>query len=89
MKKNNICRICRKEVYPLPYRCNYCGDTFCADHRLPEKHNCEKIKEAIKTQKQVHLEDLVKEIAEFEIASKSNSEGFLKKLGKKLRFIKG
>ena len=24
----------------LPYRCRYCGGTFCGDHRLPESHNC-------------------------------------------------
>lgn len=26
--------------YDLPFHCNYCGGTFCSDHRLPEKHNC-------------------------------------------------
>ncbi len=24
----------------LPFTCNYCGGTFCADHRLPESHAC-------------------------------------------------
>jgi len=24
----------------LPFVCNYCGGTFCADHRLPERHAC-------------------------------------------------
>ncbi|HIP62625.1 MAG TPA: rhomboid family intramembrane serine protease [Archaeoglobus profundus] len=33
------CDICGKEE-PLPFTCRYCGGTFCADHRLPEKHNC-------------------------------------------------
>ena len=33
------CDICGKEE-PLPFKCRYCGGTFCADHRLPEKHNC-------------------------------------------------
>jgi len=36
------CRICGK-VEPLPYRCRYCGGTFCAEHRLPENHNCPEI----------------------------------------------
>ncbi|RLI30914.1 hypothetical protein DRO51_04425, partial [Candidatus Bathyarchaeota archaeon] len=88
MKKNRKCEICGKEVYPLPYRCNYCGGIFCVDHRLPEKHNCSKLEEVIKTQKQVHLKDLIKEIIEFENARKSSSESLLKKLGKKLRFRK-
>jgi hypothetical protein len=35
----NSCNVCgKKEV--LPYRCKYCGGTFCADHRLPEQHDC-------------------------------------------------
>ena len=24
----------------LPYQCRRCGGTFCAEHRLPENHNC-------------------------------------------------
>lgn len=24
----------------LPYRCRYCGGTYCGDHRLPESHDC-------------------------------------------------
>lgn len=24
----------------LPYRCTYCGGTFCGNHRLPESHAC-------------------------------------------------
>ncbi|NOY11214.1 MAG: rhomboid family intramembrane serine protease [Archaeoglobi archaeon] len=34
------CDVCGKDEL-LPYRCSYCGGTFCADHRLPEKHGCE------------------------------------------------
>ena len=33
------CALCKKEVY-LPYRCSYCGQYFCDDHRLPEQHMC-------------------------------------------------
>lgn len=25
----------------LFYSCNYCGDSFCPDHRLPEAHDCD------------------------------------------------
>ncbi len=38
------CDVCGKDVF-LPYRCRYCGKTFCSDHRLPENHSCEKITE--------------------------------------------
>ena len=33
------CDFCAKEE-PLPFVCNYCGGAFCADHRLPEAHQC-------------------------------------------------
>jgi len=33
------CQYCGKEE-SLPFVCNYCGGTFCGDHRLPEAHQC-------------------------------------------------
>lgn len=33
------CDYCGREE-DLPFTCNYCGGTFCADHRLPESHAC-------------------------------------------------
>ena len=27
-------------ISDLPYRCRYCGGTFCGEHRLPENHAC-------------------------------------------------
>ena len=33
------CAVCGKEVL-MPFKCAYCGEYFCAEHRLPEKHNC-------------------------------------------------
>ncbi|MGD1055070.1 MAG: AN1-type zinc finger domain-containing protein [Nitrososphaerales archaeon] len=33
------CEFCGREE-SLPFVCNYCGGTFCADHRLPEAHQC-------------------------------------------------
>lgn len=33
------CDYCGKEE-SLPFVCNYCGKTFCGDHRLPEAHAC-------------------------------------------------
>ena len=38
------CDFCGKEEY-LPFECRYCGGKFCAEHRLPEAHNCEGIKD--------------------------------------------
>ena len=33
------CKQCGKEV-ALPFKCKYCGEYFCVEHHLPEKHNC-------------------------------------------------
>jgi Zn-dependent protease len=33
------CRKCGQETF-LPFRCPYCGDRFCSEHRLPESHDC-------------------------------------------------
>jgi len=33
------CNFCGKEE-PFPFKCSYCGEYFCAEHRLPENHTC-------------------------------------------------
>ncbi|MEM2101955.1 MAG: AN1-type zinc finger domain-containing protein [Candidatus Bathyarchaeia archaeon] len=33
------CQQCNVETY-MPFRCPYCNGYFCAEHRLPENHNC-------------------------------------------------
>ena len=35
----NRCDICGTYEL-LPFKCKYCGGTFCGAHRLPESHNC-------------------------------------------------
>lgn len=44
------CDKCQKEVF-LPFRCPYCGGSFCSEHRLPEKHDCPQM-ELARTPKQ-------------------------------------
>ena len=39
------CQKCQKEVF-LPFRCQYCGDYFCSEHRLPENHECPRMEQA-------------------------------------------
>ena len=34
------CDYCNEEIGYLPFKCKYCGGTFCQKHRLPENHNC-------------------------------------------------
>jgi len=39
----NRCDVCG--AYDLlPFKCKYCGGTFCATHRLPENHQCPGLK---------------------------------------------
>jgi len=33
------CDVCGT-VENMPYQCRHCGGTFCAEHRLPEAHDC-------------------------------------------------
>ncbi len=39
------CQKCGEETF-LPFQCIYCGGQFCAAHRLPENHDCPKLKVA-------------------------------------------
>lgn len=38
------CSECGKEI-SMPFRCKFCGKTFCSKHRLPENHQCEGLEE--------------------------------------------
>lgn len=33
------CKQCGAETY-MPFKCPYCGEYFCVEHRLPENHSC-------------------------------------------------
>nr|WP_321428892.1 rhomboid family intramembrane serine protease [uncultured Methanolobus sp.] len=41
------CWICGKEE-TIPFKCRFCGKTFCSRHRLPEQHACEGLEEVKK-----------------------------------------
>jgi len=50
------CDYCNKPIGYLPFKCKYCGGTFCKIHRLPENHECtfsipQTIKEPVKIKK--------------------------------------
>jgi len=38
------CDICGADE-SMPYHCRHCGGTYCADHRLPEAHDCPGLKQ--------------------------------------------
>ncbi len=46
---NNKCDICGEEER-LPFKCRYCGGTFCGNHRLPENHDCPGLRVVDKSQ---------------------------------------
>ena len=37
-----ICTECEK-IATLPFRCKFCVELFCGEHRLPESHGCESL----------------------------------------------
>lgn len=37
------CHFCGQKKEGLPFRCNYCGEFFCGEHRLPENHACPRV----------------------------------------------
>jgi Zn-dependent protease len=39
MKETAKCQYCGEDVV-MPFKCNYCGGFFCAEHRIPERHAC-------------------------------------------------
>ncbi len=38
-----MCHFCEQDKQALPFRCNYCGNYFCSEHRLPENHACPRV----------------------------------------------
>ena len=34
------CNYCGEDAGFLPYKCKFCGMTFCSAHRIPENHDC-------------------------------------------------
>lgn len=37
------CYLCGKTAM-MGFTCSYCGEYFCSEHRLPEKHHCLKLR---------------------------------------------
>ena len=35
-----FCEHCSEKINFLPFKCKYCGGSFCKEHRLPENHQC-------------------------------------------------
>jgi Zn-dependent protease len=39
LRETAKCEYCGNDVV-LPFKCSYCGGSFCAEHRIPESHEC-------------------------------------------------
>ena len=35
-----FCEHCGEKISFLPFKCKYCGGSYCKEHRLPENHQC-------------------------------------------------
>ncbi len=40
IKDRKKCKCCDKKITTLNFKCVYCNDLFCVNHRLPEDHEC-------------------------------------------------
>lgn len=54
------CEHCGEEVI-LPYKCSFCGHYFCAEHRLPENHNCSNLPSRTSLKEKVEEKPIEKE----------------------------
>jgi hypothetical protein len=41
-----VCSYCGSDISKNRFNCNYCHKSVCADHRLPENHDCESLEKA-------------------------------------------
>lgn len=58
------CGKCGQETI-MPFRCPYCGNQFCSEHRLPESHDCRNLIQA-RAQKQEYASSTVPSHASYE-----------------------
>jgi membrane associated rhomboid family serine protease len=68
------CTVCGKRIY-LPFKCKFCGNSFCDEHRLPENHWC------------IGLKSYQKDLRERGKILKPEPEIELKPVGIESRFI--
>ncbi|MDG6244320.1 MAG: rhomboid family intramembrane serine protease [Methanolobus sp.] len=88
------CWICGKEEN-IPFRCRFCGKTFCSSHRLPEQHACEGLEKIKKdgtyrsspgpgnSKNDNHLKDVLKSTAKY--AAKGAVKGIGRNIGHSMK----
>lgn len=69
------CDYCHKVSDELPYKCKFCGDTFCSEHRLPENHECIGLESYKDVKHEKFKEDVVKAVREYDVKAKTYARG--------------
>ncbi len=77
------CSECGEQV-SMPFRCKFCGEKFCSEHRLPENHECEKMGEYFEQREDNKIMyDVMREEAEYRKSGKNVGKGKKKSVFKK------
>lgn len=75
------CSKCGEEV-SMPFTCKFCGEKFCSDHRLPENHECSKMKKYLEAERR---ETIIYDAVKMEKEHKEmENEGFTAKASRKI-----
>lgn len=69
------CDYCHKVSDELPYKCKFCGETFCSEHRLPENHECIGLESYKGVKHEEFREDVVKAAKEYDAKSRAYARG--------------
>lgn len=86
-----FCSSCGEQLDHLPQECNYCKQTYCKDHRLPENHDCERLEtsrdknKSIRESKVSSAKTKNSEPSERESDKDIEEKGFLKKAKTKVK----
>lgn len=75
-----ICQLCGKQVLVI-IKCDFCGELFCAVHKNPEKHRCEraeKWQEMLKKSEESERSTEIDEVMRLESEHDSYLEGVLR-----------
>jgi len=56
---DNRCTYCNEEYTSIPFKCKFCSEMFCGDHRLPEKHDCQGLKAYNKSKSKTYFTEVI------------------------------
>lgn len=57
LQEKKKCKCCNKKITTMNFKCIYCNDLYCVNHRLPEDHECiMDYKNISKSNNKIHIE---------------------------------